>query len=260
MRFGGGSYTVALNNNRATTESLNTLFNPAYNTNWSAAYTQPIMRGFKTDANRQGIQVTKINRDISDVQLRATITNTLSNVRNAYWDYVFAVQSVQVAQTSVDLAVQLVRDNQTRVQVGTMAPLDVVTAQAQAATAQQNLVTAQGTKRTAEPRSSGWSSTAQDPLWNATIDPVDRGDFSAVTVDLRRPSARPRRAHRPRDRPQEPRSQRRHAPDLKTSPPTGRIWSARMGWPASADTAHHQWQRRQLKYRSDGPWRVQITR
>ena len=66
------------------------------------------MRGFKTDANRQGMQVTKINRDISDVQLRATITNTLSNVRNAYWDYVFAVQSVQVAQTSVDLAMQLV--------------------------------------------------------------------------------------------------------------------------------------------------------
>jgi (p)ppGpp synthase/HD superfamily hydrolase len=37
--------------------------------------------------------ITKLNRDVSDVQLTSTITNTLSNVRNAYWDYVFAVQS-----------------------------------------------------------------------------------------------------------------------------------------------------------------------
>ena len=47
-------------------------------------------------------------------------------MRNAYWDYVFAVQSVDVAKQSVDLAMQLVKDNQTRVEVGTMAPIDVV--------------------------------------------------------------------------------------------------------------------------------------
>ena len=96
--WGGGSYVATVNNNRSTTASLNTLFNPTYNTLWTAAYTQPLMRGFKIDANRQGILVSKLNRDISDVQLRATITNTVSNVRNAYWDYVFATQAVEVAQ------------------------------------------------------------------------------------------------------------------------------------------------------------------
>ena len=82
------------------------LFNPVYNTNWSGTYTQPLMRGFKTDSTRQQIQVTKINRDISDVQLKASITNTLSNVRNAYWDFVFATQAVEVARQSLDLADQ----------------------------------------------------------------------------------------------------------------------------------------------------------
>ena len=112
-------------------------------------YTQPLLRGFKHRREPPGrFSVTKINRDISDVQLRASITNTLSNVRNAYWDYVFATQSVDVAQQSLSLADQLVKDNQTRVDVGTMAPIDVVSAQSQAATAKQNLVVAQGTKRT----------------------------------------------------------------------------------------------------------------
>jgi outer membrane protein TolC len=183
--WGGGSATIALNNNRNTTTSLNTLFNPYYNTNWSASYTQPLIRNFSTDATRRQLNVTKINRDISDVQLRATITNTVSNVRNAYWDYVFAVQSVDVARQSLDLADRLVRDNQTRVEVGTMAPIDVVQAQSQAATARQNLVGAQSTMRTAELVLKrlivGGTS---DPNWNVRLDPVDRPDFTPQTFDI----------------------------------------------------------------------------
>ncbi|HWF86430.1 MAG TPA: TolC family protein, partial [Vicinamibacterales bacterium] len=121
----------------------------------------------------------------SDVQLRSTITNTLSNVRNAYWDYVFAVQSVDVAQQSVDLADQLVKDNQTRVEVGTMAPIDVVQAQSQAATQRQNLVAAQATRRTAELALKRLIvAGTSDPFWNSSLDPVDRPDFHPESVDI----------------------------------------------------------------------------
>jgi outer membrane protein len=183
--WGGGSYSVALNNNRQWTQSQNTLFNPTFNTNWSGTYTQPLLRGFKIDATRQQLAVTKINRDISDVQLRSTITNTLSNVRNAYWDYVFAVQSVDVAQQSVNLADQLVKDNQTRVEVGTMAPIDVVQAQSQAATQRQNLVAAQATRRTTELALKRLLvAGTNDPMWNSAIDPIDRPDFHPEPVDI----------------------------------------------------------------------------
>jgi outer membrane protein len=183
--WGGGSATVQLNNNKQTTTSANVLFNPTFNTNWSGTYVQPFLRNFTIDATRRQLQVTKINRDISDVQLRAMITNTVSNVRNAYWDYVFSVQSVEVARQSLDLAERLVRDNQTRVEVGTMAPIDVVQAQSQAATAKQNLVGAQSTMRTAELVLKrlivGGTS---DPNWNVRLDPVDRPDFTAQTFDI----------------------------------------------------------------------------
>jgi outer membrane protein TolC len=183
--WGGGSYTVALNNNRQWTQSQNTLYNPTFNTNWSGSYTQPLLRGFKIDATRQQLAVTKINRDISDVQLRSTITNTLSNVRNAYWDYVFAVQSVDVAQQSVDLAEQLVKDNQTRVEVGTMAPIDVVQAQSQAATQRQNLVAAQATRRTAELALKRLLvAGTNDAMWGSALDPIDRPDFHPEPVDI----------------------------------------------------------------------------
>ena len=169
----------------AASTSLINVFNPSYTPLWSAQYTQPLLRGFKTDSTRQQLQITRLNRDISDVQLMSTITNTLSNVRNAYWDYVYTIQAVDVAQQSVSLANKQVEDNQTRVQIGTMAPIDVVQAQAQAATSVQNLVVAQASMRTAELALKRLIvSGTQDPNWNATIDPVDRPDFRPETVDV----------------------------------------------------------------------------
>ena len=185
LRWGGGNYNLTLNNTRSTSTSTVNLYNPSYQPLWSAQFTQPLLRNFRTDNNRQQLQVTKLNRDISDVQLKATITNTVSNVRNAYWDYVFAVQSVDVAKQSLDLANKQVEDNQTRVQVGTMAPIDVVQAQAQAASALQNLVVAQASMRTGELALKRLIvSGTEDPNWNANLDPVDRPEFRPEEIDL----------------------------------------------------------------------------
>ena len=183
--WGGGAFQVTLNNSRGTTNSNNALFNPAFTSTWSGIYTQPLLRNFRIDSTRQQLQVTKINGDISDVQLRATITNTLSNVRNAYWDYVFARQAVEVAQQSLDLATKLVQDNQTRVEVGTMAPIDVVQAQSEQATRRQALVTAQSAKRTTELALKRLIvSGTQDANWSAEIKPIDLPDFHPEPIDI----------------------------------------------------------------------------
>ena len=71
---------------------------------------------------------------------------TLANIRNAYWDYVFAIQAAEVAERSLSLATKLVEDNQARVEVGTLAPLDVVQAQAEQATRRQTVATAAMTR------------------------------------------------------------------------------------------------------------------
>jgi outer membrane protein TolC len=183
--WGGGAFTASLNNFKRTSTVNTVTYNPLFQSTWSLAYVQPLLRNFSIDSTRQQLLITKLSRDISDVQLRATITNTLSNVRNAYWDYVFAIESVDVAKQSVALATQLVKDNQTRVEVGTMAPIDVVQAQSQAATQQQNLVTVQGAMRTAELALKRLIvSGTQDPNWNVRIDPTDRPDFRAEPIDI----------------------------------------------------------------------------
>jgi outer membrane protein len=185
FKMGGGALAVQLNNNKQTTTSLTALFNPAYNTNWSAQFTQPLLRNFKIDSNRQQLVVTKLNQDISEIQLQASIINTVSNVRNAYWDLVYATQAVEVAKRSVELAEQLVRDNQTRVEIGTMAPIDVVQAQSQAALQRQNLALAEGTLRTNELVLKRLIvAGTQDPNWNAAVVASDRPEFAPQPIDL----------------------------------------------------------------------------
>ena len=182
---GGGSFQATLNNFRQSSDSNNVSYNPLFQSLWSVNYTQPVLRGFKTDSNRQQIEVTKINRDISDIQLKSSITNTLSNVRNAYWDFVYAVQSVAVARQSLDLATKLVQDNQTRVQVGTMAPIDVVSAQSEQATRNQAVVAAESAQRTTELALKRLIvGGADDPNWGSALIPTDQPSFQPVEIDL----------------------------------------------------------------------------
>jgi outer membrane protein len=185
LRWGGGGYALTLNNNRQVTNSTTSTLNPAFNTTYSAQYTQPVLRGFKIDATRQSIVVTKLNQDISETQLQASIINTLSNVRNAYWDFVYAIQAVDVARESLDLASKLVQDNQTRVEVGTMAPIDVVQAQSEQATRKQTLVQAEATRRTTELALKRLIvAGTQDPNWEPSIDPTDRPEFRPEPIDV----------------------------------------------------------------------------
>ena len=141
----GGSFQVSWNNTRTDSTNAFSTFNPSYRSNFQASYTQPLLRGFGIDSTRQQLQVTRLNREIFDVDLRQTITNTVANVRNAYWDLAYAVQAVEVQRQALDLAEQLIQDNRARVEIGTMAPIDIVQSQSEAATRRQSLVQASRT-------------------------------------------------------------------------------------------------------------------
>lgn len=185
--WGGGRFSFDWTGNRVESSNLFSNFSPAYNTSLTAAYTQPLLQGFGIDNIRQQLRVTRINRDVSEIQLRASITNTLANVRNAYWDYVFAVEAVDVARRSLQLAEKLVEDNRVRVEVGTLAPIEIVQAQAEAAARRQTLAQAEATRRTAELGLKRLIVDGTgDPLWRASVTPVDRPTFQPEPVDIER--------------------------------------------------------------------------
>jgi len=185
VEWGGGNFAVNFNNNRQDSSNAFATRNPSYSSSFQASYTQPILRGFKIDSTRTSIKTTQISQDVSELNLQGTIATAVASVRNAYWDLLYTIRAVQVAEQSLALATKLVNDNRQRVEIGTMAPIDVVQAQAEEATRRQTLVQAQATRRTAELVLKRLIvDGTSDSLWNVTINPVDVPTIVEEPVDL----------------------------------------------------------------------------
>ena len=185
VEWGGGNFSVNFNNQRQDSSNAFATRNPSYSSSFQASYTQPLLRNFKTDSTRTSLQTTTISQEVSELNLQGTIATTVASVRNAYWDLLYTIRAVQVAEQSLALASKLVNDNRQRVEIGTMAPIDVVQAQAEEATRRQTLVQTQAARRTAElvlKRLIVNGTT--DELWPATINPVDVPTIVEESVDL----------------------------------------------------------------------------
>ena len=185
VKWGGGNYNLNWDSNRFESTSRFSRFNPSYGANLSIGYTQPLLRGFTTNNQRRQLAVSRINRDISDIDLEETIANTLADVRSAYWELAYAAATVDVQLEALELAEQLVRDNEARVEIGTLAPIDIVKAQSEAAARRQSLAQAQQVLRTNElALKTLIVSSTTDELWNARLTPSDQPYISATPIDI----------------------------------------------------------------------------
>jgi len=73
------------------------VLNPAYTTNFVAELRQPVLRNFGIDFNRSQINISKNQQIIDRETFRATITQVLSDVENAYWNLVLARRNVVIS-------------------------------------------------------------------------------------------------------------------------------------------------------------------
>ena len=138
FRWGGGALAANFNNTRLETSTRRP---PAIRptSNIQAQYAAAA-RNFRIDPTRSALMIQTLQGQITDLNLRATLTITEASVRNAYWDLVFAIDNVEAARRNLELSSKLVQDNRAKVEIGTMAPIDVVQAQAEEATRRQALV------------------------------------------------------------------------------------------------------------------------
>ena len=209
FRWGGGALAANFNNTRLETSDTAATRNPAYTSNIQAQYTAAA-RNFRIDPTRSSLMIQTLQAQITDLNLRATLTITEASVRNAYWDLVFAIDNVEAARRNLELSSKLVQDNRAKVEIGTMAPIDVVQAQAEEATRRQALVNAEATRRTNELALKRLIvGGTDDDLWNATIEPTDRPATDAGADRPRgRRSKRAGQSRGPRRQQAQPRPER----------------------------------------------------
>jgi outer membrane protein TolC len=181
----GADFSVGFNNNKRDSNSNLTSFNPIFNSSLSLSLTQPLLKDFRIDAPRQALRVAKKNREITDVEFRQSIINTLAVVKGYYYELLFAIDNLVAAQKNLDLAKKLLEENEIRVKVGTMAPLDVVTAQSEVAAREEGVILAENALSNAEDNLKSVIFPENDPaMWSTRIVPTDRPTAEPVPVDI----------------------------------------------------------------------------
>jgi outer membrane protein len=175
-----GSWTGARN----TTNATSAAFNPSTSGGLNFSFTQPVLRNLSIDSSRQQLMISKVNREMSDIQLRQVVVATVRAVKFGYWNLVGARSNLEVAQQSLDLSRQTLKDNQTRVEVGTMAPIDIVQAQAEVASNEEQVLVAQANVQATEDQLRTLIFDPQSPnFWNQHLEPSDAPTLATTQID-----------------------------------------------------------------------------
>jgi outer membrane protein TolC len=175
----GGNYLIDFTSGRTTTNNQFTALNPQFPSALTFTYSQPLLRGLKTDENRRRIEIARRNLSLSDEQFRQRAIETITRVQQAYWDLTFALRNLQVQIEAVKQAQRQLESNRRQVTEGTLAPIDVTAAETQVATFEQNVYAAEEAVTRAE--NSLKSLVLPDrnaPIWKRAILPT-----SPVTLE-----------------------------------------------------------------------------
>lgn len=181
----GTQYSVGFNNFRNKSNSPFSEVNPSTSVDLQLSFVQPLLRGFRIDAARQSLIVSRMGREISDIQLRDDIIATTRNARNAYWDFVNARGQLAVARRTLAVSEQQLRENQKRVEVGVMAPIQVIEAEAEVAQNQSDVIFASTQVEQAEDALKAvlFDPSAPD-YWTMSLEPIDEPTVRLEPVNV----------------------------------------------------------------------------
>lgn len=183
----GGSYELSFSNNRNFNNSA--FFSvvdtsTAFSSDLGLTVVQPLLKNFGVDVNRTQIKIAKNEQDISVDQLRETTMDVITQVQEAYWEVVFTIEDLKVAQRSLDLAKELADLNRARVRAGVAAPVEITQAEADIAAREAGVTVAEKAVRDADDRLKVVLNIPKAGEWGGAILPTDPALFSPVIADL----------------------------------------------------------------------------
>ncbi|HEY0284578.1 MAG TPA: TolC family protein [Vicinamibacterales bacterium] len=181
LPWGSGSWNLSWDTSRQTSNNPLTSFDPALQSGFQLAISQPLLRDRKMDLARQQTIVAKRNLESSELRVRESVVQTTAAVKQAYWTLKATLANVTVQQRSLELAQELTRQNKTRVDVGQTPPLDLLQAEAEVAQRRENLIRANTAAGDAEDRLRRLIMDPSDAsFWRVRLEPTDEPAFGAV--------------------------------------------------------------------------------
>ncbi|HYH20988.1 MAG TPA: TolC family protein [Azospirillum sp.] len=141
---------------------------------------QPLLRGAGYDAATAGLRIARIQERAAQVQLKARVADTVTQIVGAYHQFIAAQQRVGIARAAVKRAYDLQATNQALIQAGRMAESELV--QSQSTVASQELARISAENAFDSARLQLVTLLALDP--HTRIEPADTLTAQPVRIDF----------------------------------------------------------------------------
>jgi outer membrane protein TolC len=138
----GTSISVGLNLNRQTTNSIFTNLSPVLNSQIRVTFEQELLAGFGFGPNLRYLRIARNNKKISDVAFKDQVIETVTQIKNIYWDLVSAYQQARVNEQSLAFAQQTLENAQKQLQLQAVPAMDVMRSEAEVSRRDQDLTVA----------------------------------------------------------------------------------------------------------------------
>jgi outer membrane protein TolC len=178
----GTALTVAVGNERITTNNPFADYSPELSSTLQAKLTQHLLLGAGPWVNKRYYYQAVNNRRITDSTFRQQILYTVNQVENIYWGLVNAYEDVQAKQRALEQSSQVAKENRRQLEIGSMAPLDVLNADQSVAADKQALVSSQSSlKYQQQIMKEAIARNLNDPaLLAAEVIPTDRVSLEEI--------------------------------------------------------------------------------
>lgn len=182
---GGGSYKFDFTSRRLSTNNAFNDVNPSVSNGFSFSFTQPLMRGRKTDDTRRRVEIAKKNLSLTDAQFRRRATEVITNVEQAYWELAYALRNLQIQIDAVRQARAQAESDRRQVEKGVIAPVDLLEAETQVKNFEQNVYAAQeGVSHAENNLKKMLAAQRSAEIWSKALLPVTPVDLEAPRVAL----------------------------------------------------------------------------
>lgn len=182
-RFSPGTeFDISWNNGNLDTDSEIYLFDPVYNTALTLGIQQPLLKGRGTEVQMADINSAQSSLQASSFLVESDAADLAAQVKNAYWQLVYAYQNLDVLKLGLTLAKTLRDDTEAKIQAGKLASIDIYQPEAEVARREEDLISGERAISVAEANIK-LLMNSQD--WLTPISPKDKPETAAVKPDIK---------------------------------------------------------------------------
>ena len=136
----GTAYEIKWSDQRVKSRASLDVLNPYHYTETSLTLSQPLLKGFGKGIQESNLNVAKNSFEISRLALDDSASSVILDTANAYWELVSAIDEVEVAELSLNLAKNINEETKARIDVGVLAPVEIYKVEAEVAVREESLL------------------------------------------------------------------------------------------------------------------------